>query len=140
MLFLNGRQQKEPYAVHRGAVDDPFRDDFPTLLSTDPGVDPAWWITLRSQIHDGELTVPAGRYFVMGDNRDNSEDSRYWGFVPASAIVGRPLLIYFSWKQPMKEPTKASDPAETGHARSGFAQHAKELDFARWDRTFRVVH
>ncbi|MES2393453.1 MAG: signal peptidase I [Acidobacteriota bacterium] len=49
---------------------------------------------------DGEVTVPADRYFVMGDNRNNSEDSRYWGFVPRAAIEGRPLVVYFSTAQP----------------------------------------
>ena len=151
VLFLNGVRQDESYAVHHGTAEDPFRDDFPTLLSTDPGVDPAWWISLRSQIHDGELSVPEGHYFVMGDNRDNSEDSRYWGFVPAAAVVGKPLLIYFSWKQPItdspgqrsaEEDEQADNrrvTEEAGHSRSRFGLHAGDLDFARWDRTFRVV-
>ena len=50
----------------------------------------------RSLTGEGELTVPAGMYFVLGDNRNNSEDSRYWGFVPRSMVVGRPLLVYFA--------------------------------------------
>ncbi len=52
-------------------------------------------------MHDGEVTVPAGQYFVLGDNRNDSEDSRYWGFVPGSEIVGRPLLVYFSLRRPV---------------------------------------
>ncbi len=47
-------------------------------------------------VKDGEVTVPANQYFVLGDNRNDSEDSRYWGFVPRSALVGRPLLVYFT--------------------------------------------
>ncbi len=45
----------------------------------------------------GPLVVPPGKYFVLGDNRDNSSDSRYWGFVDESAIKGRPLVVYFSY-------------------------------------------
>ena len=67
---------------------------------TDPNVDPRWWAELRRIVHDGVVTVPPGDYFVMGDNRNNSEDSRYWGFVPRKNIVGRPLLVYFTTRIP----------------------------------------
>jgi signal peptidase I len=49
-----------------------------------------------SYVRNGELIVPPGKYFAMGDNRDNSEDSRYWGFVDREAIIGRPVVIYWS--------------------------------------------
>jgi signal peptidase I len=65
--------------------------------------------------------VPKGDYFVLGDNRNESDDSRYWGFVPRSYIVGEPIVVYFSWREPQ----------------DGVATNGKNL--VRWDRTFQVV-
>jgi signal peptidase I len=95
-VLLNGQPLAEPYAFYSGARPNGFRDDFPSLREADPNVDPPWWIELRRTAAKGELTVPPERYFVLGDNRNDSEDSRYWGFVPRDAIVGRPLLVYFA--------------------------------------------
>lgn len=96
ITFVNGTPLAEPYAYLPPARLDPFRDNFPFLRELDPNVDPAWWRTLRSNVRDGEITVPADSYFVLGDNRDASEDSRYWGFVPRTALAGKPLLVYLS--------------------------------------------
>jgi len=100
LVYLNGNPLPEPYAAYAPAPPDTFRDDFPSLRSADPNVDPRWWIQLRHTIVNGEIAVPPDHYFVMGDNRNNSEDSRYWGFVSRDAIVGRPLLVYFSIAPP----------------------------------------
>ncbi len=96
-VFINDQPLKESYARYTPAQPEVFRDEFPNLREADPNVDPHWWLALRRSLsEDGELTVPPDAYFVLGDNRNNSEDSRYWGFVPRRMIVGRPLLIYFA--------------------------------------------
>ena len=94
-VYINGSPIKEPYAHFTRPSNDLFRDDFPRL-EVAPGETPEWYLQLRRLVEDGQLIVPEGHYFVMGDNRDDSYDSRYWGFVPRSAIVGRPLLVYFT--------------------------------------------
>jgi signal peptidase I len=119
-VYVNDLPLKEPYAVYRPSLHDGFRDDFPNLSTMDARVDPAWWIRLRNLVHDSQLTVPRGDFFVLGDNRNESADSRYWGFVPQNFIVGEPILVYFSWRQP--------DPAQPAQP------------IARWERTFHVVH
>ncbi len=95
-VLVNGQVLEEPYAFYSPSRPNGFRDDFPSLLEADPNVDLRWWIQLRSSVVDRDVMVPADSYFVLGDNRNDSEDSRYWGFVPRSAIVGRPLLVYFT--------------------------------------------
>jgi signal peptidase I len=95
-VFVNDLELREPYAFYLPGPENHFRDDFPSLRDADPEVDPQWWAELRKLTLDGEIAVPTGDYFVLGDNRNNSEDSRYWGFVPRAAIVGRPLVVDFS--------------------------------------------
>jgi signal peptidase I len=109
-VWIDAHPLAEPYAFYAPSRPNIFRDEFPSLHEADPDVEPAWWIVLRQAIlkssnrdssHGdstgaGELTVPPGEYFVLGDNRNDSEDSRYWGFVPRAAIVGRPLVVYFA--------------------------------------------
>jgi signal peptidase I len=134
IVYRNGQPLAEPYAVYRQSTEDRYRDDFPDLQTMQTRVNPDWWIKLRTLVRNGEVTVPTDSYFVMGDNRNDSEDSRYWGFVPRNAIVGVPLLIYFSWRQPGSEGDGDRSPFHTDRDRATAA-----TSFARWERTFRVV-
>jgi signal peptidase I len=140
-VYVNGALLEEPYATFEMAPPDDFRDNFPARLPTDPQVDPDWWRQMESLTRNGELTVPAGEYFVMGDNRNHSLDSRYWGFVPREAVVARPLVIYFSLTRPsatdVQPITQQASDDRLGHERD----LAERLyGFARWNRIFRIVH
>jgi len=135
-VYIDGHALPEPYTIFRPAGADSYRDDFPRLGSADPGVDSRWWIEMRSLVSGGELTVPADSYFVLGDNRNNSEDSRYWGFVPRAAIVGKPLLIYFSLRTPDDLPGQLDANATARQPTTALGQLGS---FARWDRTLHVV-
>ncbi|HEV2645125.1 MAG TPA: signal peptidase I [Acidobacteriaceae bacterium] len=136
-VYVNGVALTEPYAVYREAGENRYRDEFPMLESADPGVDSRWWVEMRSLVAGGELTVPAGRYFVLGDNRNDSEDSRYWGLVPRGAIVGRPLLVYFS----LGGSGSMAGPAAVARASSQRATPGEKLGgLVRWDRVFRRVN
>ncbi len=139
-VFINGHALSEPYAVYRPSPPDNFRDNFPRLQSADPEIDSHWWIRMRSLIDNGELIIPTGNYFVMGDNRNDSEDSRYWGFVPREAIVGKPLLIYFSLQQhDTDDATNLTQQALADQRRQHSSKIDSLVDFARWGRTFQVV-
>jgi signal peptidase I len=136
-VYINGTPMEEPYAVYRPSGPDNYRDNFPRLQSADPNIDSRWWIRMRTLIDDGELIIPENNYFVLGDNRNNSEDSRYWGFVPRASIVGQPFLIYFSLHLPGTDDLSVLAPEALAQQRrgglSGFA------DFARWSRVFQIV-
>ena len=94
IVILNGVAQAEPHAqpTTPGNFNE-FLDDFPAVPPADiPGSTESWDVAFPKYVHDGDLVVPPGMYFMMGDNRHNSEDSRYWGFAPRANILGRPLV------------------------------------------------
>jgi signal peptidase I len=136
-VFVNGAPLDEPYAAFEPAPPSDFRDNFPARIYTDPQVDPEWWREMQSRTTDGELVVPPDEYFVLGDNRNHSSDSRYWGFVPREAIVARPLVIYFSLRRPSSTDVEQAADDRLGH--DGDLE-TRLANFARWNRIFRVVH
>jgi signal peptidase I len=106
IVYLNGNELDEPYRAEPPSPNDNF----------------------------GPVTVPAGNYFVMGDNRDNSYDSRFWGFVPNANIIGTPVLVYMSIKAP-------DDAWDTGHVRDRVFAYASALvhpGIVRWHRIFKL--
>jgi signal peptidase I len=144
-VSLNGALLREPYATFEPAARDPFRDDFPATVYTDPNVEPVWWKQMQSLTRDGELVVPQGQYFVLGDNRNYSKDSRFWGFVSRQQIVARPLVIYFSLSRPSTTDAQQADQQAAQQASDDRLGHDRQLSarlsaFARWKRIFHVVH
>jgi signal peptidase I len=137
-VYVNGVARSEPYVRPTGMMRIPFRDDFPQLDSLDTGIQADWVLQMKRLVEDGQLIVPAGDYFVMGDNRDDSLDSRYWGFVPRANIVGRPLLIYWSVRDMSPDlPVSPTASDKIFH----FAYAVTHLyQITRWDRTLRLVH
>ena len=97
-VFVNGTELIEPYVLHDPFARDFFGDNFPpsSRYFHDANLRPEWSVRIMDYVDRGQLVVPPHRYFVMGDNRDRSWDSRYWGFVDQAAIMGRPILIYWS--------------------------------------------
>jgi signal peptidase I len=131
-VFLNGKELNEPYIQHVRSFIDPFADNFPS--EPNMFVDPRAREMLANHVKNGELVVPPGMYFAMGDNRDNSADSRYWGFVPRENIVGKPTIIFWSFD------------ASTEKLASGNIDPEHLLDIVlnffsktRWDRQFRLI-
>jgi len=133
-VYVNGMRAVEPY-VHYFRPHDEFRDEFPRLDLPVSGLNGGWWLEMKKLVDNNQLIVPEGNYFVMGDNRDDSSDSRYWGFVPQENIVGRPLVIYWSMRS-----QDAADPS-AGDKLTRFVYAMGHLmQITRWDRTLRLVN
>jgi signal peptidase I len=95
LLVRNGHVQYEPYATHLLGTDAVSADFHWQRDHLVPAVDVRRYRPTRNDW--GPLVVPAAHYFVLGDNRDNSLDSRYWGFLPDSLVRGSPILVYYSY-------------------------------------------
>jgi signal peptidase I len=130
VVYRNGKPLKEPYTQHIFPDIEAYRDNFPA--------EPNGYVMDRAlkmldeHVVNGEIVVPPDSYFAMGDNRDNSLDSRYWGFVPRENIIGKPLLIFWSYN------------AETNDLVDYTANHFIDLaehffTKTRWDRTLKLV-
>ena len=100
-VYLNGVRLDEPYTYHKSDYIDSYRDNFPGEPNV--SVDRRASDMLLKHVINGDVVVPPNSYFAMGDNRDSSLDSRYWGFVPSSYVVGKPLLIYWSFDAPTSD-------------------------------------
>ena len=97
LLVRNGAPQHERYALHTDPDADPAADDFHWQSRFLVRHARALHAYRPSRNNWGPLVVPSRSYFVLGDNRDNSLDSRYWGFVPDSLLRGRPMIVYYSY-------------------------------------------
>jgi signal peptidase I len=135
-VYVNGVRQDDDYATFNSEQHDKFRDNFPDGGFYGETVSAKWFLQARKLLDDNELIVPQGSFFVLGDNRDDSYDSRYWGFVPAENVVGRPWLIYWS----MDRTTAATGSDLPSDRLSSLAHNVANLvEGLRWNRMLRTV-
>ena len=138
VVYRNGEQLKESYVIHSEAsYPNPYRDNFPAVPTSEASnVYPVWAQELPMHIDGDDVVIPPEHYFAMGDNRDVSLDSRYWGFIPKENVIGRPMFIYWSFETPGDQYQRTS----MGD-RLGFLAHVviHFFDETRWRRTLRVV-
>jgi signal peptidase I len=128
-VIRNGCRLVEPYTQHIATYPDPYRDNFPTLPET--YTTPRGRDMFAHHVLNGEVVVPPGMLFMLGDNRENSADSRYWGFVPRSYVVGKPLFVYWSYDAPTSDLTEWSLDHVLDVALHFFTK-------TRWERTLSV--
>jgi signal peptidase I len=136
VVYRNGEKLDEPYVIHTGDTYNPYRDNFPAVSPEGYSVTPEWQLMMKQYIQGDDIVVPPDSYFAMGDNRDVSYDSRYWGFIPKKNVIGRPMFIYWSFETPPNQylQREVSD-------RLKFLTHVviHFFDETRWRRTFRIV-
>jgi signal peptidase I len=140
IVIINGEAQSQPHAQPTTAENHvDFLDEFPSVRpDPEPGnfVTEAWTVDISNHIVHGDLVVPEGHYFMMGDNRHRSADSRCWGFVPRENVIGRPLFNYWSFETPNDQEEKtgiANNLAWMGHVALHF------FTDTRWKRTLNPV-
>jgi signal peptidase I len=142
VVYRNGQKLDEAaYVQHSSqqfqSEDTAYRDNFPAVSAGDQGnVIDEWKLTMADHIENGEIVVPPNSYFGMGDNRDVSLDSRYWGFIPKENVIGRPMFIYWSFETPEDQYQQK----EVGQ-RLAFLGHViiHFFDETRWKRTLNMV-
>jgi signal peptidase I len=132
-LILNGKPVNEPYTIHSSDSPDLYRDNFPMAPPNMP-LRPQAADMLENHVVQGDLVVPPGFIFAMGDNRDDSDDSRYWGLVPRENIEGTPLIIYWSFEAPTQDLTNGNIGID--HIIDVVSHF---LTKTRWSRTFKPI-
>ncbi|MBV9763250.1 MAG: signal peptidase I [Acidobacteriaceae bacterium] len=138
VVYRNGKRLNEPYVYHKYAYDATL-DNFPWPCCRpvkEESALKAQQQMLEQDVSSGEVIVPEDYYFGMGDNRDNSSDSRYWGFIPRDNVIGKPFLIYWSYRASTEDLTGETPGSLLTHG-VDLAQHF--FTRTRWDRTLRVV-
>jgi signal peptidase I len=138
-VYVNGKCLAEPYVVHDPSAQDPIADNFPPAdpYTIQIGLRQEWAAEIMNHVEGGELVVPRDHFFMMGDNRDRSWDSRYWGFVDRDAIIGRPMVIYWSVQATSDD---YSNRTLSGAFR-GIGETLLHLPTrTRWHRMLREVH
>ncbi len=133
-VYINDKPLYEPYVIHQDNSLQ-YRDNFPQgepEFIQDPKMAARAGRMLRDNVVNGEVVVPPGNYFAMGDNRDDSLDSRYFGFVPRDNIVGKPLIIFWSYDAPTED-------LQTYNLHHMFDLAEHFFTKTRWNRTLKLV-